>query len=54
MNGLHMTHHPHVQGNEPGRTIGLWAALIAALAADVLTSTVASIPGLSVPTGANA
>ncbi|MBJ2122531.1 hypothetical protein I6N91_16245 [Arthrobacter sp. MSA 4-2] len=46
-----MTHHPHVQGHKPGRTILLWAVLIAALAANVLTTTVVSIPLLSVPFG---
>ncbi|WP_159618674.1 hypothetical protein [Arthrobacter zhaoguopingii] len=47
-----MTHHPHVQGQKPGRIIVLWAVLIAALAANVLTTTVVSIPGLSIPSGA--
>ena len=46
-----MTHHTHVQGQKPGRTIVLWAVLTAALAANVLTTTVVSIPGLSVPFG---
>ncbi|TDK23304.1 hypothetical protein E2F48_17120 [Arthrobacter crusticola] len=46
-----MTHHTHAQKHEPGRTIVLWAVLVAALAANVLTTTVVSIPGLSVPFG---
>jgi uncharacterized membrane protein HdeD (DUF308 family) len=47
-----MTHHTHVQRQKPGRTIVLWAVLTAALAANVLTTTVVSIPLLSVPFGA--
>ncbi|RJU02798.1 hypothetical protein D6T65_01375 [Arthrobacter frigidicola] len=46
-----MTHHTHAQGQKPGRTIVLWAVLIAALAANVLTTTMVSIPLLSVPFG---
>ncbi len=47
-----MTHHPHVQRHEPGRTILLWAVLIAALAASILTTNVVSMPLLSAPTAA--
>ncbi|WP_159620490.1 hypothetical protein [Arthrobacter zhaoguopingii] len=46
-----MTHHTHVQKHEPGLTIVLWAVLIAALAANVLLSTLVFIPALSVPFG---
>jgi Flp pilus assembly protein TadB len=47
-----MTHHPHVQGHESGRTIALWAVLITALAASILTTNLVPMPLLSAPTAA--
>jgi uncharacterized membrane protein YdcZ (DUF606 family) len=47
-----MTHHTHVQKHESGRTIVLWAVLIPALAASILTTNVVPMPLLSAPTAA--
>ena len=47
-----MTHHTHVQGQKPGRTIVLWAVLIAALAASILATNVVAMPAISGPAAA--
>jgi hypothetical protein len=47
-----MTHHPHVQKQEPGRTIALWTVLTAALAASILTTNLVPMPLLSGPAAA--
>ncbi|WP_159803590.1 hypothetical protein [Arthrobacter zhaoguopingii] len=47
-----MTHHSHVQGQKPGRTIVLWAVLITALAASILTMNMVAMPLLSGPAAA--
>ncbi|MBJ2122540.1 hypothetical protein I6N91_16290 [Arthrobacter sp. MSA 4-2] len=47
-----MTHHARVQGHERGHTIVLWAVLIAALAASILTTNLVAMPAISGPAAA--